>query len=176
MEIDTCPKCGRRHFRGQLCTCMSQKAGAPVKPTRQVLPGSLRDVRTWKKPPYSFGILAVVVLVIVGILYGIGSASLKQAPSESSRSGETSAHYAQMLQDAQSAQALLNLINSRPGYDRYTIEYANALGDVDTFSYQFSTDTIAYLPSYLVGKDPLTWQGDGIKRLNREAQGGDLDD
>lgn len=176
MEIDICPQCGGRHFRGRPCLCES----GPVTQLANVIPSrpaSTRKVREWAKSAgrQILGALIIVVVVpaiIMGIVYGISSERLKHSPA---RSGETSAEYAQMLQDPQSAQALLDLVNSRPGYDLYTIRYLDPMGGVETFSYEFSTDTVRYVPAYFEeGEQPLSWEGHGIKRLEREAQGGSL--
>ena len=125
------------------------------------------------------GILVGVLLVIVAIIYAISMAHLNNSQAEPQRSGVTAVDYAQPLTDPQSSTALLNLIESKPGYDTYAITYPCFVdGGPITFAYRFSTDSIVYQEIHNSGTPTvyLTWQGHGIQRIQREAQGGTLDD
>jgi hypothetical protein len=125
----------------------------------------------------ALGAIVIVSVIIIGLItYAIASANLKNGSNEVARSGQTSAQYAQLLTDTQSSQALLDLINAQPGFDTYVVSYPGPFDDLDTMSYQFSSDAITY--SYYLGGElqTMTWRDHGIERLQREASGGTLDD
>lgn len=185
-----CPLCGGATYEGATCWgCLAKaaRAGLPAGPVVKVTPAGGRTpvraprLRLAGKMAFgglTFAAMLVAIMVVIGaIVYGISEAHLRSSAA-SSRSGATSAAYAQTLSDPQSSSALLGLINSRPGYDLYRITFADPLGNQpQELGYVFSSDTVYYIYFQFDGTPvSFTWKGHGIERLRRESEGGTLDD
>ncbi len=192
VEIDRCPKCGTAFFRGGGCPRCGVSEDGPTGPearhpvtpiaSAKIQP-TVRMTRSGLKNGMVFaGILLGVLVVIVAVVYGVSSAHLKHDNTET-RSGQTTAAYDQALTDAQEGTALLELIDAKPGYRTYTIshpDFAEAVSGLrngtSTLSYDFETDEIAWTDDGYSPPLRDTWEGHGLERLRRQAQGGSLDD
>jgi hypothetical protein len=176
MEIEVCPRCQTRHFVGTACSC-GLPASLPPRP-RPVPARRPRAGAGGNHVSSLWGLLVLVVsiLLIGGIVYGISDGRAKYASADTSREGETSTEYARMLTDPQSSRALLDLIESRSGYDHYRVFFLDPFGQVSSLGYEFSTDTVFYYYVLVDKPQLLTWEGHGLDRLKREAAGGILDD
>jgi hypothetical protein len=176
MQMEVCPRCQTRHFVGTPCRC-GLPASLPPRPI-PTQPPRPRAGAAGKRVSSLWGLLVLVVsiLLIGGIVYGISDGRAKYASADPSRKGETSAEYAEALTDPESSQALLNLIDSRSGYDHYRVFFLDPFGQVSSLGYEFSTDTVFYYYVLVDKPQLLTWEGHGLDRLKREAAGGTLDD